>query len=218
VFHLSSTLKQEQPHNAPGMKCRGLRSVFMNLHCQPLDDVTLTRPSATLSRWERGWWRAGFQVAISVRRRELFAIELQLQPRYVYCVQNRGGACNEVRFARTESLRTKGACKPGGDARTCDFEAIAILLQLAFPERHGGRSLQKAVSVPKCDLCLSPGRVARGSIDRASDVVHRWTPPPAYAAAPLSTGAKTSISTSSGDAAHWRFARWPIIFTLFPDA
>ena len=85
----------------------------------------------------------------SVRRRGLLTIVLQLQPRYRKCVQNGGGACNEVRFARTTSLRTKGACKTGSDARTCNLEVVANRLRVRPAERRGGRRLQMAVSVPR---------------------------------------------------------------------
>ena len=121
----------------------------MNHHGQPLDDVTLTRPSATPSRWERGLRSADGETTIFVRRCRLSSIVLQLQSRYGYCVQNDGGACNEGRFARVTSLRTKGACKPGGIARTCDFTAIANLLRLAPAERRRGRYLHEALSVPQ---------------------------------------------------------------------
>jgi hypothetical protein len=135
--------------NAPGLKSRGLRSTSMNLHCQPLGDVTLTRPSGTLSRRERGWLHADSAIAISVRQRGLSSIELQLQQRYRYCVQNGGGAYIDDRFVRTESLRTKGAYISGSDVRTCNFNVIANLLRLEPAERRGGRSLQKAISVPE---------------------------------------------------------------------
>jgi hypothetical protein len=169
----------------------------MNLPCQPLDDVTLTRPSGTLSRRERGWWTTVCCMALSVRRRTLSSIVLHLQPRYRKCVHFGGGAYIEVENVRTTSLRTKGAYISGCDVRTCNLGAIANRLQLESPERHGGRSLQKAIYVPQSASCLSPGRVAHGSVDPSIDTVDRLTPPPAYAAAPLSTGAKTSCSAVS---------------------
>ena len=133
------------------------------------------------------------QGPISVRRCVLLAIVLQLQPRYGYCVQNGGGAYIEVENVRTTSLRTKGAYKRGCDVRTCNFEAVANLSQTRRAERHGGRSLQKAVVVPEAGLGLGPGRVARGGVDQVISVVAQATPPPAYAAAPLSTGTKTGL-------------------------
>jgi hypothetical protein len=134
---------QEQSHNAPGMKCRGLRSMTMNLRCQPVVDVTLIHGFAAPSPGGR------MGQSSSVRPRDLLTIVLQLQPRYRYCVQNGGGACNEVRFARMESLRTKGACKPVSDARTCDFKTIANLLQLDVLERAGESSPRKAIYARK---------------------------------------------------------------------
>jgi hypothetical protein len=130
----------------PGLKNRGLRSRSMNLRSAPLDDVTLTRPSATLSRWERGWWWAVFAASLSVRQSALSSIVLQLQPRYRKCVHFGGGAYIEVEKVRTTSLRTKGAYISCSDVRTCNLETIANRLQLPPAERHGGRSLQKAVS------------------------------------------------------------------------
>ena len=97
--------------------------------------------------------------SLSVRQRVLFTIVLQLQPRYRCCVQNGRGACNEGRFARVTSLRTKGACKPRSDARTCIFVAAANRWQLEPAERREGRSLQKAISAPQLDR---PPRRAAG--------------------------------------------------------
>ena len=146
---------------------------------RPLDDATLTRPSAVrlrqeatsnaVSRRERGWWSAVFQDALSVRERGLLTIVLQLQPRCRKCVHFGGGAYIEVENVRTTSLRTKGAYISGSDVRTYDFGAIAILLQLAPAERHGGRSLQKAISVPQC--ATGPRRAAGMSrpLRRAGD-------------------------------------------------
>jgi hypothetical protein len=218
--------KTTRNHNAPGLKNRGLRTVLMNLHNQPLCDVTLTRPSATrlrqeatnrsVSRWESGLLAAVFDIAIYVRQRTLSSIVLQLQPRYGKCVHFGGGAYIEVENVRTESLRTKGAYILGSDVPTCGFGVIANLLQLGQTQRQGGRSLQKAIYVPQFDLRLSPGRVARGSVDSNLDVDDRATPPPAYGATPLSTGAKTSASARLESRSHSQalpgltFARTPI--------
>ena len=89
-----------------------------------------------------------FQCSISVRRRALSSIVLQLQRRYRNCVQNGGGAYIEIEKVRTESLRTKGAYISGSDVRTCNFEAVANLLRLAFRKCGGDRFLKKAISVP----------------------------------------------------------------------
>jgi hypothetical protein len=182
---------------APGMKCRGLRAMTMNHRCQPVCGVPLTRPSVTLSRREKGLSTPKFAEALSARLRSLLTIVMQLNLRYRYCVQNGGDACNQVGFARTISLRTKGACKPGSDARTCNFEVVEDLLRLRPAERHGGRCLQMAISAPEIRLGLSPGRVARGSVDSRNGTANQLTPPPAYAAAPLSTGAKTKKNTAT---------------------
>ena len=131
---------------APGLKCQELRSFNMNLPSPHLDDVTLARPSGTLSRRERGWWSAVCDVPLYVRRRHLFTIVLQLQPRYRKCVHFGGGAYSEVENVRTGSLRTKGAYIRGSDVRTCNLETIANRLQLPPAKRHGDRSLQKAIS------------------------------------------------------------------------
>jgi hypothetical protein len=67
-----------------------------------------------------------------------------------------------------------------------------------------GATLPNAITVDG-DFCseiklrLSPGRVARGSVDRIDDADDRLTPPPAYAAVPLSTGAKTLASDDAAD-------------------
>ena len=191
--------KRTTTRNAPGMKCRGLRSMTMNhqRHQQRAGSVsdrsfaTPIRRSAPSSALRAPSPTRGEGTAtLSVRRRDLLTIVLQLQPRYGYCVQNGGGAYIDDRFVRTESLRTKGAYISGSDVRTCNFEAVANLLRLAPAKRHGGRSLQKAAYVRR----LSPGRVAWGSVDPRSGVVAQTTPPPAYAAAPLSTGAKTPLT------------------------
>ena len=182
----------------------------MNLRCRPFINVTLTRPAVirlrqeatnnAVSRRERGFGDAMSDESISVRMRSLSSIVLQLQPRYRKCVHFRGGAYIEVENVRTTSLRTKGAYISGSDVRTRNSGAIANLLRLESPERHGGRSLQLAISAPEFGLGLSLGRVARGSVDRLTDVDDRSTPPPAYAAPPLSTGAKTA-PLASNDAA-----------------
>ena len=90
-----------------------------------------------------------YQYPIYVRRSFLLTIVLQLQPRYRKCVYFRGGAYIEVEKVRIAPLRTKGAYISGSDVRTCDFAVIANRLQLRRAERHGGRSLQKAVYVPR---------------------------------------------------------------------
>jgi hypothetical protein len=182
----------------------------MNLRCRPLINVTLTRPSGiclrqeatndAVSRRERGFGDAMSDESISVRLRSLSSIVLQLQPRYGKCAHFGGGAYIEVEKVRTTSLRTKGAYISGSDVRTRNSGAIANLLRLESPRRHGGRSLQLAISAPEFGLGLSPGRVARGSVDRLTDVDDRSTPPPAYAVPPLSTGAKTA-PLASNDAA-----------------
>ena len=141
----SKTDPMTNPPAMPRFEEPAAKVTPMNLHRQPLGDVTLTRPSGTLSRWERGWLHADSAIAISVRQRGLSAIELQLQQRYRYCAQNGGGAYIDDRFVRTESLRTKGAYISGSDVRTCNFNAIANLLRLEPAERRGGRSLQKAI-------------------------------------------------------------------------
>ena len=120
----------------------------MNHHCQPLDDVTLTRPSATLSRRERGLRVTVFDIAISVRRGRLLTTELQLQPRYRKCVHFQGGAYIEVEKVRTASLRTKGAYISGSDVRTCNFEAMTNRLRFAQARRRGERFLPKVICAP----------------------------------------------------------------------
>ena len=144
------------------MKCRRLRSDFMNNRSQPFGDVSLTRPLATLSRWERDCGDALSDGAVYARHRKLSSIVLQLQPRYRKCVHFHRGAYIKVENVRTGSLRTKGAYISGSDVRTCSLETVVNLLQLRRAERRGRRSLQKAISVPGFALRLSPGQVARG--------------------------------------------------------
>ena len=110
-----------------------------------------------------------FHNPISGRRRSLSSIVLQLQPRYRKCVHFGEGAYIEVENVRTTSLRTRGAYFRGSDVRTGNFAATANLLQLAPAERHGGRSLQKAISVPQC--ATGPRRAAGMSrpLRRAGD-------------------------------------------------
>jgi hypothetical protein len=191
--------------NAPGLKNRGLRAATMKnkRHQQRAGSVSdrslaasirRSAPSSVASRHllpQEG--ERSRRHLISVRQYSLSSIVLQLQPRYRKCVHFRRGAYIEVEKVRTETLRTKGAYIMGSDVRTCRFGVIANLLQLEPAQRRGGRRRQKAICVPLSSLRLSPGRVARGSVDRITDVAARATLPPAYATPSRSTGAKTSL-------------------------
>jgi hypothetical protein len=180
----------------------------MNHRCQPSLDVTHTRHSATLSRRERGRWytsrrRAGSVIdrslsappsvrhPISARQCRLLTIVLQLQLSYCCSAHREKSAHNFGRLVRVGALTNRGAHKLRELVRTRFAGVIANRLQLQQPGLRGESRPRIALSVPQLALRLSPGRVARGGVDRVTDVVDRATPPPAYAAAPLSTGAKT---------------------------
>jgi hypothetical protein len=162
---------QQSSHIAPGLKNRGLRATTMNLrrHQQRAGSVSdrslaaSTRRSAPSSaalrqstpvggdkqHWLPQGGEGNLQHTISVRLGFLLTIVLQLQSRYRKCVHFKGGAYIGVENVRTTSLRTKGAYISESDVRTRNFEAVANSSQTRRAERHGGRSLQMAISVPR---------------------------------------------------------------------
>ena len=124
------------------------------------------------------------------------------EPRRKFCAHGGESAHKFDRFVRVGALTNRGSHKNrksvrGGRPPAAGLTSIPEGFRGEGPspaERRGGRRLRTAVSVPELDLGLSSGRVARGSFDQTTDVHDRLTPPPAYAAAPLSTGAKTYVS------------------------
>jgi len=159
----------------------------MNHRSQPLIDVSLTRPSATLSRRERGWWSAFWSMAISGRQWVLLTIVLQLQRCYC-CGAHRGKSAHKIGWlVRVGALTNRGAHTLDELVRTWFAGVIANRLQLQQPRRRGGRCLHVAISAPQC-RCSSKASGRRKPAVTRSD--HRRDQPHiATVTSPLSNNA-----------------------------